>query len=83
MAEGSVEADALCLGRKTTFGTRAPWALGVLSSTASLQAWRQCQHVRVRAPFLDTTEVLLMEGCKTSPEFSQENSVTVHRGDQT
>lgn len=82
MDEGSVDADALCLGRETTFGTRASWGTGSAVLTAPLPPWKQ--SVRVRAPSLDTTEVhLSMEGCKTSLEFSQENSVTVHKGDQT
>lgn len=81
MDEGSVDADALCLGRETTFGTRASWGTGSAVLTAPLQPWKQ--SIRVRAPSLDTTEVLSMEECKTSLEFSQENSVTVHKGDQT
>lgn len=28
MDEGSVEADTLCLGRETTFGTRVSWGTG-------------------------------------------------------
>lgn len=83
MTEGSVEADALCLGRETTFGTQASWGTGsaVLNSfSPGLKAVPKCKG---EGSISRHTEVLLMEGCKTSPEFSQENSVTVHKGDQT